>query len=196
MTGGTVIGYCSQIFGRRFSIIFISVIGGALLYPYTFTSSKAIIAAAFFEQFCVQGAWGVVPIHLLELSPGSFRTFVVGTAYQLGNLVSSASSTIEAQLGEKFPLPPNGKTKRYAYGKVVCIFMGCVYAYVILLTLLGPEYLRRSFDVVHDSDMAAAAGHDTIEKSMRKMRGERMDGEESVEEVDGGTEKGVARQID
>lgn len=196
MTGGTVIGYCSQIFGRRFSIIFVSVIGGALLYPYTFTSSKAIIAAAFFEQFCVQGAWGIIPIHLMELSPGSFRTFVVGTAYQLGNLVSSASSTIEAQLGEKFPLPPNGKTKRYAYGKVVCIFMGCVYAYVILLTLLGPEYLRRSFDVVHDSDLAAAAGHDTIEKSMRKMRGERMDGEESAEEVDGGTEKGVARQID
>lgn len=42
------------------------------------------MAAAFFEQFCVQGAWGVVPIHLMELSPGSFRTFVVGTSYQLG----------------------------------------------------------------------------------------------------------------
>lgn len=57
MTGGTIIGYCSQIFGRRFSIIFISIIGGALLYPYTFVSSESIIAAAFFEQFCVQGAW-------------------------------------------------------------------------------------------------------------------------------------------
>lgn len=61
MTGGTVIGYLSQMFGRRFSIIFISIIGGALLYPYGFTSSKAVIAAAFFEQFCVQGAWGVIP---------------------------------------------------------------------------------------------------------------------------------------
>lgn len=57
MTGGTVVGYCSQIFGRRFSIIFISVIGGALLYPYSFVSNERIIAAAFFEQFCVQGAW-------------------------------------------------------------------------------------------------------------------------------------------
>jgi len=55
MTGGTTVGYLSQTFGRRFSIIFICVIGGALLYPYTFTSSKAVIAAAFFEQFCVQG---------------------------------------------------------------------------------------------------------------------------------------------
>src|ERR1700710_2441377 len=126
MTGGTVIGYCSQIFGRRFSIIFICIIGGALLYPYTFTSSHAVIAAAFFEQFCVQGAWGVIPIHLMELSPGSFRTFVVGTSYQLGNLASSASSTIESQLGERSPLAPIHKgtktIKRYNYGKVICIF--------------------------------------------------------------------------
>jgi SHS family lactate transporter-like MFS transporter len=70
----------------------------------------------------VQGAWGVIPIHLMELSPGSLRAFVVGTSYQLGNLASSASSTIEATIGEKFPLPPkigeNGKSvERYAYGK-------------------------------------------------------------------------------
>lgn len=169
MTGGTVIGYSSQIFGRRFSIIFISIIGGALLYPYTYTSSHAVIAAAFFEQFCVQGAWGVIPIHLMELSPGSFRTFVVGTSYQLGNLASSASSTIESTIGSRFPLPPKGKTKRYQYGKVMCIFMGCVYVYVIVMTFVGPEYLRRSFEVNQDSDLNEAAGHDTIEKAMRKI---------------------------
>ncbi|KAF2789901.1 sugar transporter family protein, partial [Melanomma pulvis-pyrius CBS 109.77] len=158
MSGGTVIGYCSSIFGRRFSIIFISIIGGALLYPYTFVSSTSIIAPAFFEQFCVQGAWGVIPIHLMELSPGSFRTFVVGTSYQLGNLVSSASSTIESTIGEKFPLPPKGKVKRYEYGKVICIFMGCVFAYVILLTLIGPEYLGRHFDAENDEDLREATG--------------------------------------
>lgn len=118
MLGGTVVGYCSSIFGRRFSIIFICIVGGAILYPYGFVSNNGIIAAAFFEQFCVQGAWGVIPIHLSELSPGSFRTFVVGTAYQLGNLASSASSTIEATIGENYPLPPLGKTPRYNYGKV------------------------------------------------------------------------------
>lgn len=64
ITGGTTVGYCSQIFGRRVSIIFISVIGGALLYPYTFTTSHSVMAAAFFEQFCVQGAWGVIPVRL------------------------------------------------------------------------------------------------------------------------------------
>jgi len=163
MSGGTIIGYCSQTFGRRFSIIFICIIGGALLYPYTYTSSKAVIAAAFFEQFCVQGAWGVIPIHLMELSPGSFRTFVVGTSYQLGNLVSSASSTIESSIGERYPLPPKGKTTRYQYGKVICIFMGAVYAYVILLTLLGPEYRGRNMEVHNDEDMAEAAGAEAID---------------------------------
>ncbi|KAF1923305.1 sugar transporter family protein [Didymella exigua CBS 183.55] len=158
MTGGTLVGYSSSIFGRRISIIVMCVIGGALLYPYTFTSSNAVIAAAFFQQFCVQGAWGVIPIHLMELSPGSFRTFVVGTSYQLGNLVSSASSTIEATIGERFPLPPKGKVARYQYGLVICIFMGCVYAYVILLTLLGPEHRGRNFDVAADEDMVAVTG--------------------------------------
>ena len=123
MTGGTVIGYLSTTFGRRFSIIFISIVGGALLYPYSFTGSEKVIAAAFFEQFWVQGAWGVIPIHLMELSPGGFRTFVVGTSYQLGNLVSSASSTIEATIGERFPLPSikeDGEVvTRYQYGKVM-----------------------------------------------------------------------------
>jgi SHS family lactate transporter-like MFS transporter len=158
ITGGTIIGYSSQIFGRRFSIIFICIIGGALLYPYTFTTTERIAAPAFFEQFCVQGAWGVIPIHLMELSPGSFRTFVVGTTYQLGNLISSASSTIEATIGERFPLPPKGKTKRYQYGKVICIFMGAVYAYVILLTLIGPENKNKRFEVEYDHDMDEVMG--------------------------------------
>jgi MFS transporter, SHS family, lactate transporter len=160
MTGGTVIGYSSQIFGRRFSIIVISIVGAALLYPYTFVTNKKVMAAAFFEQFCVQGAWGVIPIHLMELSPGSFRTFVVGTSYQLGNLVSSASSTIEATIGERFPLPPKGKVARYEYGKVICIFMACVYVYVIILTFVGPEYKGRLFDISHDTDMEEATHQD------------------------------------
>lgn len=114
----------------------------------------------------------IVPILLMELAPGSFRTFVVGTSYQLGNLVSSASSTIESTIGERFPLPPkisHGKqVKRYQYGKVcsnqpsaclaltsqvICIFLGCVYVYVILATLLGPEHRGKPLDVQHDEDM-------------------------------------------
>ncbi|KAI9770896.1 MAG: hypothetical protein M1840_002600 [Geoglossum simile] len=161
LMGGTTVGYCSQIFGRRFSIVFICIIGGALLYPYTYTSSNAVIAAAFFEQFCVQGAWGVIPIHLMELSPGAIRTFVVGTSYQLGNLASSASSTIEARIGEQFPLPPgSGGVRRYEYGKVICIFLGCVYVYVVLLAFIGPEYRGRAMDAGEDDDLSIATGQD------------------------------------
>ncbi|KAF2089639.1 sugar transporter family protein [Saccharata proteae CBS 121410] len=173
MAGGTTVGYCSQIFGRRFSIIAISVVGAALLYPYCFVASPRIIAPAFFEQFCVQGAWGVIPIHLMELSPPSFRTFVVGTAYQLGNLVSSASSTIEATIGERFPLPPKADQPRYAYGKVICIFMGCVYAYVVVLTLAGPEYRGRAFDVACDADMRIIEGAQGVGEAEGEKAGER-----------------------
>jgi SHS family lactate transporter-like MFS transporter len=90
------------------------------------------------------------------LSPEHFRSFVVGTSYQLGNLVSSASSTIESTIGERFPLPPlaNG-LPRYDYGLVMAIFMGCVYFYgthlptthklmvVIILVMIGPEERKR-----------------------------------------------------
>ncbi|KAI1255649.1 hypothetical protein MGN70_002764 [Eutypa lata] len=168
MLGGTVVGFCSQIFGRRISIIIMCIIGGALLYPYTFVSNNGIIAAAFFQQFCVQGAWGVIPVHLMELSPGAFRTFVVGTSYQLGNLASSASSTIEATIGERFPLPEKDGIKRYKYGVVICIFMGCVYAYVILLTFLGPEHLARAFDADHDADVAEVTGHGHVQHDVRQ----------------------------
>ncbi|PWW73976.1 MFS general substrate transporter [Tuber magnatum] len=144
MLGGTIVGYLSQMFGRRLSIIAVCIVGGALVYPYCFIRNNGIIAAAFWEQFCVQGAWGVIPIHLVELSPAGARTTIVGTAYQLGNLASSASSTIEATIGEKFRLPDGeGGVLRYDYGKVMAIFMGCVFAYVIILVLVGPEKLGR-----------------------------------------------------
>ncbi|KAK1759030.1 sugar transporter family protein [Echria macrotheca] len=185
MLGGTVVGFASQVFGRRLSIMVMCVVGGALLYPYTFVSSNAIMAAAFFEQFCVQGAWGVIPIHLMELSPGAFRTFVVGTSYQLGNLVSSASSTIESTIGERFPLPPRGKETRYDYGKVICIFMGCVYVYVIVLTLIGPEHLRRKFDVSHDADAREAVGDAAIVDASASDR----DVESRDRDVEGQAEK-------
>jgi MFS transporter, SHS family, lactate transporter len=61
MAGATAAGYFSQIIGRRLTIVIIAVIGGALLYPYSFVSSRAVSAAAFFEQGCVLGIFGVAP---------------------------------------------------------------------------------------------------------------------------------------
>ncbi|KAI5917675.1 H+ symporter family protein [Camillea tinctor] len=191
MSGGTVVGFCSQIFGRRLSIIVMCIVGGALLYPYTFVDNERIIAAAFFEQFCVQGAWGVIPVHLMELSPGAFRTFVVGTSYQLGNLVSSASSTIEATIGERFPLPTEEEGEsRYNYGIVICIFMGCVYAYVILLTLIGPEHLNRNMDVGHDADAAEATGHAVGD--LKYIQNDGIAARDASVSEDGDMEKGKA----
>lgn len=167
MLGGTVVGWLSQSLGRRFTIIIMCVMGGALIYPYTYVTSEKVMAVAFFEQFAVQGAWGVIPIHLSELSPGSFRTFVVGTSYQLGNLASSASATIEAKLGEQFPLPPANGVARYQYGRAMCIFCGAVFAYIILITFIGPEYLGRSFAAEADNDFeTAVGGHEEVSRAL------------------------------
>lgn len=71
MCGGTVVGYLSHMLGRRFSIIYICIIGGALLYPYSFTGNEKVIAAAFFEQSCVQGEWTLNfswHVHLADIS--------------------------------------------------------------------------------------------------------------------------------
>lgn len=140
ITGGIFFGHMSQFFGRRLTLIFCCVVGGALVYPWGFATSNAgINASAFFFQAMVQGAWGVIPIHLSELAPAALRAFVVGTSYQLGNLASSAASTIESKIGEQFPLPPVNGQKVYDYGKVMAILMGAVFGYVLIIAIVGPE---------------------------------------------------------
>lgn len=142
----------------------------------------------------------------MELSPGNFRTFVVGTSYQLGNLVSSASSTIEATIGERYPLPPliteKGPESRYNYGKVICkslpcttfpsrmltmfpsgIFLGCVYVFVIAMTFVGPEAREKSFDPADDKDLKDIVGAEAVERIVQ--RGDADDGawQDRIEQV-------------
>ncbi len=175
-SGGITCGWLSDIFGRRFTLMTTFVVAGALLYPYTFTSSRSTAAAGFFEQFFIEGALGVVPIHLLELSPGSLRTFSVGTAYQLGNLASSASSTIEARMGEEFPLTPTSKgVPRYEYGKVMCIFTAVFLFYNFIVVFLGPEKRGVSLRVEDDVTMKKAVG----EENLNHIVDERADGSDS-----------------
>jgi len=147
--GGMSVGYLSSFFGRRLSILVVLIIGALLIPAYVLPNGKNIMAGAFFQQMCVQGVWGVVPIHLMELSPVQFRSFVVGTAYQLGNLISAASSTIEATAGQHFPKAPSNSTSstqqdQYEYGTVMAIFLSCVYVYLFIIILLGPE--KRNID--------------------------------------------------
>lgn len=161
------VGNLSEIFGRRLTIIVSCLVAGALLYPYTFVSTPAITAAAFFVQFATQGAFGVIPSHLLELSPPEFRSLVVGTAYQLGSLASSASATIQSSIGEEhFPLPPgpDGK-KRFDYGIVICAVLGASIVLVIVTTFLGPEKKGKPFSMATRLDETVQSPNDgSVEK--------------------------------
>ena len=142
IVGGIFIGHMSEFVGRRLAVMICCVVGGALMYPWAFVHSNSINASVFFLQFAVQGAWGVVPIYISELSPPNFRSFIVGTAYQLGNLASSASSTIESTIGEQFPLYDEfgiAIPGKFNYGKVMAIFMGCVFGFELIVTFFGPE---------------------------------------------------------
>lgn len=166
--GGMFFGHFSTFIGRRLSIILACILGGAMIYPWAFLRSSAINAGVFFMQFGVQGAWGVVPAYLSELSPPAYRALVVGLSYQLGNLASSASSTIESTIGERFPIvAPNGK-KVYNYAKVMSIFLGCVFVYMIIVSFLGPENRGADFSIDRDeileSEVDEAAENDSLKE--------------------------------
>jgi SHS family lactate transporter-like MFS transporter len=148
IVGGTLVGYFSSFFGRRLSILVVLILGALLIPAYVLPHNKNIMIGAFFQQMCVQGVWGVVPIHLMELSPVNFRSFVVGTAYQLGNLISAASSTIEAKAAQhssnKTVTIQSTVKEEYDYGTVIAVLLTCVYVYLFIIIFLGPE--KRNMD--------------------------------------------------
>lgn len=138
--GSTLTGYASTFTGRRLIMIIAAIAGGCIVPAYIFPRSMSLVASAFFYQFFVGGVWGPIPIYLQELSPPALRTTAVGFTYQLGNLASSASATIQAKIGEQFPISDGPKgLKRFDYGKVIAIFCGAVWAYQVLFIFLGPE---------------------------------------------------------
>ncbi|EGD92179.2 hypothetical protein H112_00253 [Trichophyton rubrum D6] len=145
--GGTLIGWVSTFLGRRLTMMISCVFGAALIPAYILPRSNALIASSFWQQWFIGGVWGPIPIYLSELSPQSLRGLLVGLTYQLGNLASSASATIQAIIGERFPLPdgPHGK-KRFDYGKVMAIFMGAVWVFLLVLLFLGPEMSQEERD--------------------------------------------------
>ncbi|KAJ5094924.1 carboxylic acid transporter [Penicillium argentinense] len=138
--GANFFGYISTFFGRRSTMMVTCVIGGALVPSYVLPRDMSLIATVFWEQFCVGGVWGPIPIHLMEVCPPEFRSLMVGFTYQLGNLASSASATIQSTIGSKYPLPPTATNhKRFDYGTVMGIFLGAVWAYILFFLFWGPE---------------------------------------------------------
>ena len=102
--GGATFGLFSDRWGRRRSMVTAALLGTLTIPLWVFAPKLwLIILGAFAMQFMVQGAWGVIPAHITELSPGQLRAFFPGFAYQLGVLIASSVGYIEAVMGEHFP---------------------------------------------------------------------------------------------
>jgi len=112
---------------------------------WAFSDSPVMLAiGAFLMQFTVQGAWGVVPVHLNELSPDNARATFPGFVYQLGNLLASVNATLQAGIATHF----GGN-----YGLALAIVAGTVAIVIAVLTAVGTE----AKGVVFTKAKAAAA---------------------------------------
>src|ERR1700719_3796853 len=99
--GGTFVGFLSDRFGRRRVMIASLVCAIALVPLWAYAPSLTLLViGAFSIQFMVQGAWGIIPAHLSELSPDSVRGFLPGFAYQCGVLLASSVPYAEAMIAE------------------------------------------------------------------------------------------------
>ncbi|HTR78702.1 MAG TPA: MFS transporter, partial [Gemmatimonadaceae bacterium] len=102
ITGGICFGYFSDGMGRRRTII-TALVGAIAMIPLWAWAPNVIVLVigAFAMQFMVQGAWGVIPAHLNELSPDTLRGFFPGFAYQCGVMVASSVTYFEALLASR-----------------------------------------------------------------------------------------------
>jgi SHS family lactate transporter-like MFS transporter len=140
--GGTVVGHLSQTWGRRRSIILCCVFGIVLIPLWVFSPGfTLLIVGGFAMQFMVQGAWGIVPVHLNELSPAAVRGTFPGLAYQLGNLFAANTAVVEAQLAHHF----RNASGHADYAKALALFTLLMFLALIMLTAIGPEERGKEF---------------------------------------------------
>ena len=129
--GGILFGSLSEGFGRRRMIIIAALLSLSVLPLWAFATSPVLLAAgAFLMQFMVQGAWGVIPVHLNELSPDNARGTFPGFVYQLGNLLASVNATLQAAIAAHY----GGN-----YGLALAVVAGTVALAIAALTALGTE---------------------------------------------------------
>jgi SHS family lactate transporter-like MFS transporter len=101
LAGGFVFGTLSERWGRKRAIITAALLAIPIVPLFAYAHSPLVLGVgAFLMQFMVQGAWGVVPAYLTELSPGPVRAIFPGLAYQLGNLLTSRNLVIQNKLVE------------------------------------------------------------------------------------------------
>lgn len=133
--GGVTFGLFSDKWGRRRAMITAALLATMTIPLWVFAPNlRLIMVGAFAMQFMVQGAWGVIPAHITELSPGQLRAFFPGFAYQLGVLIASSVGYIEAVMGEHF---------RYAFSMGVLAAIVLIVGAVVIY--FGPEAKGVSF---------------------------------------------------
>jgi SHS family lactate transporter-like MFS transporter len=139
--GGLVFGYYSDRSGRRRAMI-VGAICCLLVVPFWISGQSIIriVLGVFLMQFFVQGAWGVVPAHINELSPGHLRGFFPGFAYQLGILCAASIPYVESVLGEMF-----------TYTQAMGGLMAVVFVIAAVVIFLGPEAKGVSFRKIQDA---------------------------------------------
>jgi len=127
--GGIVVGHLSDRWGRRLTIIAAFTMGTLLIPIWAYAPNQVLlIAGAFLMQFMVQGAWGVIPAHLAELSPSSVRAFLPGFAYQSAGSIASSAVYIEAAYAQ-----------RTSYATAMALMALGVFVFAAVMAALGRE---------------------------------------------------------
>jgi SHS family lactate transporter-like MFS transporter len=131
IAGGLSFGYISEKIGRVNAITIAALIALPALPLWAFSTTPAMLAAgAFVMQIAVQGAWGVVPAHLNELSPGAVRATLPAFVYQAGNFLASYNGPFQAKLAEA-----HGGDYSYALALVA----GIVAVALVIIIRFSPE---------------------------------------------------------
>jgi MFS transporter, SHS family, lactate transporter len=145
IVGGIGFGIWSERIGRKRAIIVSSILALPVIPLWAFSSTPLLLAiGAFLMQVAVQGAWGIVPVHLNELSPPAARALFPGFAYQLGNLIMSKNAVFQAGIAES-----HGNN----YGLALALFGGAMAVAIAIWTAIGPE--RSDADFIADARTAA-----------------------------------------
>ncbi len=135
IAGAVLFGQLSQRIGRRRAIVIALAIALCTLPAWAFGTTLGVLAAtSCLMQIGVQGAFGVIPAHLNELSPSAVRSLFSGLAYQLGVLLASPATAIEFSL-----------RNRFGYPWALTAFEAIAIALMMLIFCLGPEAHNRDF---------------------------------------------------
>jgi MFS transporter, SHS family, lactate transporter len=144
--GGIFFGWLSERIGRRRAIMIAAILALPVLPFWAFGSTPLILAiGAFCMQVSVQGAWGIIPVHLNELSPPEIRATFPGVVYQFGNFLAASNLNLQVLIAEDHA---------NNYGLAMALVVGTVAVLITLMVAWGPE--RRGVAMA-DSHRAAAS---------------------------------------